>query len=84
MRVRQVPAVAVLTLVGLGLVLCSTVDWRSGSLVIGIGLLLAAGLRLALPTRQAGWLVVRTRGLDAAFYLVVGFAVVLLANTIPV
>lgn len=84
MKVRQLPAVVVLALVGFGLVLCSTVGWRPGSLVIGLSLLLAAGLRLALPAKQAGWLAVRTRGLDAACYLVVGFAVVLLANTIPV
>ena len=79
----QLPAVLVLGLTGAGLVLGATADWQPGALVIGLALLLAAGLRLSLPVRQAGWLVVRTRGLDATVLLVLGFAVIVLANTIP-
>lgn len=80
---RQLPAVVVLAVVGAGLLLAALVDWQVGALVLGLGLLLAAGLRLALPTRQAGWLAVRTRGLDAAVLLMLGFAVVTLSQTIP-
>lgn len=58
-------------------------DWRGGALVLALAPLLAAGLRLTLPSRQAGWLVVRTRGVDAACLLVLGFGLALLANTIP-
>lgn len=83
MRVRQLPALAVLALTALGLLLVATVDSRPGVIVVGLALLLAAGLRLTLSVRQAGWLVVRTRGLDASFLLVLGFTLVLLANTIP-
>jgi hypothetical protein len=36
-----------------------------------------------LPPPQAGWLAVRTRGLDATLLLAVGFALVVLANTVP-
>jgi hypothetical protein len=82
-RVRQLPAVVVLAVVGLGLLLAAVVDWQLGALVLALGLLLAAGLRLALPARQAGWLAVRTRALDATVLLGLGFVVVLLANTIP-
>ena len=57
--------------------------WRVGSLVVGLGLLLAGGLRLSLRERQAGLLVVRSRSFDAAVLLVLGFALVALANTIP-
>lgn len=80
---RQAPALAVLAVAALGLVLAAGVDWQAGSTVLGVALLLAACLRLTLPARQAGWLVVRTRGLDAAFLLVVGFALVALAGTVP-
>lgn len=83
MRLRQLPALAVLALTALGLLLVATVDSRPGVIVVGLALLLAAGLRLTLSVRQAGWLVVRTRGLDASFLLVLGFTLVLLANTIP-
>lgn len=79
----QLPAVLVLALTGVGLVLGATADWQLGALVLGLALLLAAGLRLTLPVRQAGWLVVRTRGMDAAVLLALGFAVIVLANTIP-
>ena len=79
----QVPAVAVLAVVAAGLLLAVVVDWQVGALVLGLGLLLGAGLRLTLPARQAGWLVVRTRTLDAAVLLLLGFAVVVLSQTIP-
>lgn len=79
----QLPAIAVLVVAATGLVLAALVDWQSGAVVLGLALLLAAGLRLTLPIRQAGWLVVRTRGLDAAVLLVLGFSLVLLATSIP-
>lgn len=80
---RQLPALAVLFLAACGLLVVVTVDPQPGLIVVGLSLLLAAGLRLSLSPRRAGWLVVRTRGLDAFFLLGVGFALVLLANTIP-
>jgi len=54
-----------------------------GSGVIGLAFCLAAALRLTLPARQAGLLVVRSRGIDAAVLLTLGFGLVALANTIP-
>ncbi len=83
MRFRQLPALVVLAITALGLLLVATVASRPGVIVVGLALLLAAGLRLTLPTRQAGWLAVRTRGLDASFLLLLGFALVLLADTTP-
>jgi len=82
-RFRQLPALVVLAITALGLLLVATVASRPGVIVVGLALLLAAGLRLTLPTRQAGWLAVRTRGLDASFLLLLGFALVLLADTTP-
>ena len=79
----QLPSVLVLAVVATGLVLAATVGWQLGTRVLGLAFLLAAGLRLSLPARTAGWLVVRTRGLDAAVLLVLGFAMVALAETIP-
>lgn len=79
----QLPALAVLTLAGSGLLVAALFDWQIGAFALGVSLLLGAGLRIALPVRTAGWLAVRTRGLDAALLLGLGFAVVVLANTIP-
>lgn len=79
----QLPALGVLALAGLGLVVAAVVEGQLGAFVIALALLLAAGLRLALPTERAGWLAVRSRGLDAALLLVVGFALAVLAVTVP-
>jgi hypothetical protein len=50
---------------------------------MGLAFCLAAALRLTLPARQAGLLVVRSKGVDAAVLLALGFGLVVLANTIP-
>jgi hypothetical protein len=81
--VTALPGLAVLAVVAAGLVAVSLSAWQTGVLLIGMGLLLAAGLRLSLPARTAGLLVVRSRAFDAAVLLGLGFALVLLANTVP-
>jgi hypothetical protein len=73
----------VLAAVATGLVLATQVGWQTGTRVLGLAFLLAAVLRLTLPARAAGWLVVRARGLDATVLLALGLAMVALAETIP-
>ena len=80
---KELPILGVLAVVAAGLAAAALGHWRAGAFLIGLALLLAAGLRLTLRERQAGFLVVRSRGFDAAVLLVLGFAVVALANTIP-
>lgn len=83
-RTAELPLLSVLAVVGAGLVGSVVLHaWRAGSVVVGLGLLLGGALRLTLPTRQAGLLAVRGRAVDATVLLVLGFALVLLANTIP-
>jgi hypothetical protein len=81
--VKELPTLAVLVVVAVGLAVVVFIDWQPGAFVIGLALLLAAGLRLTLRERQAGFLVVRSRGFDAAVLLVLGFVLIALANTIP-
>jgi hypothetical protein len=38
--------------------------WRRGALVIGVGVGVAAALRLSLPDERAGLLAVRSKGVD--------------------
>lgn len=81
---RELPLAVVVAVVATGLVLTAVFDrWRLGTGVIGLALCLAAAIRLTLPARQAGLLVVRSRAVDAAVLLALGFALVVLANTIP-
>jgi hypothetical protein len=56
--------------------------WRRGALLIGIGVGVAAALRLALPEDRAGLLVVRSRGTDFLTTASVGAAMVYVAWTI--
>jgi hypothetical protein len=56
--------------------------WRRGSLLIGIGVGVAALLRLLLSEEGAGLLVVRGKGIDFITTAAVGAAMVYIAWTI--
>ena len=62
----QWPILSVAVIFALALVLVAAGFWRRGALLIGIGVGVAAGLRLLLPEDQAGLLVVRSKRLDVA------------------
>jgi hypothetical protein len=79
---RQLPLLAVLVLVALGLVIVATDHWARGTVVLAAGMLLGAGLRLALPERRAGLLVVRSRTFDVAALTGVAAAMVVIAATL--
>ncbi|MDP7703689.1 DUF3017 domain-containing protein [Mycobacterium sp. TY815] len=83
---RAVRAQWPILLVGLiflvAFVLAGANFWRRGSLLIGIGVGVAAALRLALPDERAGLLVVRSRGTDFLTTASVGAAMVYVAWTI--
>jgi hypothetical protein len=81
---RELPLLLVLAVVAVGLVLGALMRWRAGSLVLGAGMVLAALLRLVLPARRSGLLVVRSRRLDVAVLLVLGAALLVLASSVPV
>ena len=80
---RELPLLVVLAVVLLGLALGAAVQWRLGALLIGAALALAALLRLVLPVRRSGLLVVRSRRLDVAVLLGLGTALLVLASSVP-
>jgi hypothetical protein len=74
-RIRnQAPFLVVLGIVALVFVYLTIMPghWRRGTGVIGVAMLLGAGLRLVLPDRQAGFLAVRGRYWDALCYAALG------------
>jgi DUF3017 family protein len=75
-----------ITLVGLifvtAFVLVGANFWRRGSLLIGIGVGVAAVLRLLLREERAGLLAVRSKGVDFMTTATVGAAMVYIAWTI--
>lgn len=80
---RELPLLLVLGVVLLGLAVGAAVQWRLGALLVGAALALAALLRLVLPVRRSGLLVVRSRRLDVSVLLGLGTAVLLLASSVP-
>ncbi|MGY1772261.1 DUF3017 domain-containing protein [Blastococcus sp. SYSU D00813] len=80
---RQLPLLAVILAVGVGLAMVAFEHWRRGLVVIGVSLVAAAVLRLLLPVRRVGFLAVRSRPVDVVLLAVVGVAVVVVALAIP-
>ncbi|WP_438829177.1 DUF3017 domain-containing protein [Streptomyces adonidis] len=74
---RQWPILAVLSAVGLGLLLTALDVFRYGTLLIGAALLAGAVLRWVVP--DVGMLAVRSRFTDMVTYTLLGTAIVLLS-----
>ncbi|MEV8096282.1 DUF3017 domain-containing protein [Kitasatospora sp. NPDC085879] len=74
--VRQWPITLVLAVAGLGLAVIWFSDFKIGLLLVGIALLLGAGLRAALP--EVGMLAVRSRFTDVGVLAFLGGMIVLL------
>ncbi len=56
--------------------------WRRGALVLGIGVAVAAALRIALTDERAGLLAVRTKTIDFVTTATVSAAVLYISATI--
>ena len=80
---RQLPFVAVWLVVLAGMTLIATEYWRRGLTIVAFAAVLAGFLRLVLPARRAGWLVVRTRTIDVLCFGSVGVALAAAAIAVP-
>jgi Protein of unknown function (DUF3017) len=78
----QWPILLIGLIFGTAFVLAGANFWRRGSLLIGIGVGVAAILRLALSDERAGLLVVRSKGIDFVTTATVAAAMVYIASTI--
>jgi hypothetical protein len=78
----QWPMVAVVLIFAMAFSLVAANFWRRGALLIGIGVGVAAVLRLALTEDRAGLLVVRSKVIDFATMASVAAAMVYIAWTI--
>jgi hypothetical protein len=81
--IRQLPLLAVLVLVALGLLVVTVGHWRVGLTGIGLALVGAAVLRLLLPVRRAGFLAVRSRPTDVVLMAGAGLALAVIALMLP-
>jgi hypothetical protein len=87
MSVRQLfraqwPIITVVLIFVAAFTLAGANFWRRGALLIGIGVGVAAVLRLTLTEDRAGLLVVRSKGIDFATTALVAAAMVYIAWTI--
>jgi hypothetical protein len=80
---RQLPLLAVLVVVGVGLLVVTVGHWRSGVILIGLALLGAAVLRALLPLRRVGFLAVRSRPVDVVLMAGTGLALIVIVLTLP-
>jgi Protein of unknown function (DUF3017) len=78
----QWPLVLVCSTFVLAFLLVAMGFWRRGALLIGVGVAVAAALRLTLSDEQAGLLVVRSKRIDFAMTVSVAVAVLVAAFTI--
>jgi Protein of unknown function (DUF3017) len=78
----QWPIVLVELIFAAAYVLAAANFWRRGALLIGIGVGVAAVLRLVLSDERAGLLVVRSRAIDFLTTATVAAAMVYIASTI--
>ena len=81
--VRQLPLLAVLAAVGVGLLLVTVEHWRQGLVLMGLALVGAALLRLLLPERRVGFLAVRSRPVDVVLLSAAGVALTVISLAIP-
>ena len=80
---RQLPLLAVLVVVAIGLLAVTFGHWRSGIVVVGVALMGAAVLRVLLPVRRVGFLAVRSRPVDVVLLAGTGLALAVIVLTIP-
>ena len=70
-------------LVGVALAFVSDSSWRLGCLVIGASLGVGAVERIALPSRDAGLLQVRSKAFDVAVLIAGAAMIIALAILVP-
>jgi Protein of unknown function (DUF3017) len=80
---RQWPLLVVVAGIFVSLVVVLVVDFRPGTVMFAVSVLVAAGFRLVLTTRRAGLLVLRSRAIDVATLTIMGISALLLALAVP-
>ena len=77
------PLVAVVGVLLGGVVVALLGHWRAAAMIVAGSLLLGAALRLVLPRRMAGLLVIRRRWIDVTVMAVLAVATAVVASVVP-
>ena len=81
--IRQLPLLAVLVLVAIGLLEVTLDHWRRGLVLVGVALIGARVMRALLPVRRLGFLAVRSRPVDVVLLAGTGLVLTVVVLTIP-
>lgn len=81
-RLEHLPLVLVLVVVMAGLVRIVMYNWREGTVLLGVALVVAAFLRAVLPADRIGLIAIRGRGVDVLLYAGLGVLISAVALTI--
>jgi hypothetical protein len=81
--IRQLPLLAVLVVVAIGLLEVTFEHWRRGLVLVGLALVGAAVMRLLLPVRRLGFLAVRSRPVDVVLLAGTGVVLTVVVLMIP-
>jgi hypothetical protein len=76
------PLTMVMLIAAVGMVRVLTQHWREGAVLLGGALIVAALLRMLLPTERVGMLAVRSRPIDVLCYTAFGVVMIVIAMTI--
>ncbi len=79
---KHVPLILVLAVTAAGLIRIAMYNWREGTGLIGVALLLAALLRALLPGDRVGTVAIRSRPVDVLLYSGLGLMIMFVALTI--
>ncbi|MEV0945931.1 DUF3017 domain-containing protein [Rhodococcus sp. NPDC049939] len=79
---RNLPMIAVIVVIAVAVAFVLADRWRRGAFVFGAATLLAAAIRLVMPSDRVGLLEVRSKAFDVGALLAVGGAIVWLAVSI--
>ena len=80
---RQWPIAIVLLGIVIALVTIATDHFRRGSVILSAAVILAFFLRLLLPSKDAGWLAVRSRKVDLIVLGALGLALAIFTFWVP-
>ena len=77
------PLLICILVVAVGTGFMAVGHWRIGAMWVGAASLLAAALRLVLPVKLAGLLVMRRRWVDVVVLAFMGAAIIAVALSVP-
>ena len=79
---KHLPLILVMAVTAVGLIRIAMYNWREGTVLLGLALVLAGVLRALLPADRIGLVAIRSRAVDVLLYGGLGLMVMAVSLTI--